>query len=66
MLTAHHPMLAISVLGLPGLAVPTGLADGVPIGVQLVAGRFQEELCLAAGEIIEARQTLPTPIDPRG
>jgi amidase len=65
MLTAHHPMLAVSTLGLPGLSSPTGLADGVPVGVQLVAGRFQEELCLMAGEVIEARHTVVTPIDPR-
>jgi amidase len=65
MLTAHHPMLAVSTLGLPGLSVPTALADGVPVGVQLVAGRFQEELCLMAGEVIEAQQRVVTPIDPR-
>jgi amidase len=65
MLTAHHPMLAVSTLGLPGLSIPTGLADGVPVGVQLVAGRFQEELCLKAGEVIEAQQQVVTPIDPR-
>jgi amidase len=64
MLTAHHPMLAVSVLGLPGLAVPTGLVNGVPMGVQLVAARFNEEFCLAAGEVIEARLPLVTPIDP--
>jgi amidase len=66
MLTAHHPMLAVSTLGLPGLSIPTGFADGVPIGVQLVAGRFQEELCLMAGAVIEAQHSVVTPIDPRG
>jgi amidase len=65
MLTAHHPLLAVSTLGLPGLSVPTGLADGVPIGVQLVASRFCEELCLTAGAVIEARQPLRTPIEPQ-
>ncbi len=65
MLSAHHPMLAVSTLGLPGLSIPTGFADGIPIGVQLVAGRFKEELCLSAGEVIEARQPVATPIDPR-
>ena len=65
MLTAHHPMLAVSTLGLPGVSVPTGLADGVPVGVQLVAGRFQEELCLEAAEVIEAQHQVVTPIDPR-
>src|SRR5262245_62433616 len=64
MLSAHQPMLAVSTLGLPGLAVPTGLIDGVPIGVQLVAGRFQEELCLAAGVVIESDPAALTPIDP--
>jgi amidase len=64
MLAAHQPMLAISTLGLPSLAVPTGLAGGVPIGVQLVAGRFQEELCLSAGAMIERNFALLTPIDP--
>jgi amidase len=66
MLTSHHPMLAISMLGLPGLAIPTGQADGVPVGVQLVASRFREEICLAAAEVIEARYPAATPIDPRG
>lgn len=65
MLNAHHPMLAVSTLGLPGLSIPTGFADGIPIGVQLVASRFKEELCLSAGEVIEARQPVATPIDPR-
>jgi amidase len=65
MLTAHQPMLAISMLGLPALAIPTGLVDGVPVGVQLVAARFHEHVCLAAGEAIEARHKVMTPIDPR-
>ena len=66
MLDAHRPMLAISLLGLPGLSVPAGLADGVPVGVQIVSARFGEERLLAAGEVIEAHAAMPTPIDPRG
>ncbi|MGX1309845.1 amidase [Amorphus suaedae] len=54
MLAAQAPLLAISVLGLPGLAVPLPRADGVPTGVQIVGGRFREELCLRAGAVIEA------------
>lgn len=65
MLDAHHPMLAVSLLGLPGLAVPLPPVNGVPVGVQLVAARFQEERCLAAGEVIEARTGLTAPIEPR-
>jgi amidase len=64
MLTAHHPMLAISMLGFPGVSVPTGLVDGIPIGVQLVASRFCENICLTAAEVIEARYPAVGPIDP--
>lgn len=64
-LTAQSPLLATAILGLPGLSVPTGLQDGVPTGVQIVAGRFGESLCLAAGEAIEARVGLALPVDPR-
>jgi amidase len=66
LLNSQQPMLGASILGLPGLAAPTSVADGVPVGVQLISGRFQEELLLAAGEVIEARQPPATPIDPRG
>ena len=62
---AHEPMTAVSLLGIPGLAVPTGTSDGVPVGVQLVANRFQEELCLSAGEVIEASFPMGTPVDPK-
>jgi amidase len=51
---AWIPMLAISTLGLPGLSVPAGFVEGVPVGVQIVADRFQEERCFAAAEVIEA------------
>ena len=55
LLDAQTPLIATAILGLPGLSVPTGMAGGLPMGVQLVAGRFQEGLCLAAGEAIEQR-----------
>ena len=48
-------MIALPVTGLPALAVSTGKVGPVPIGVQLVAGRFREDVCLAAGADIEAR-----------
>jgi amidase len=48
-------LMAVPVMGVPGLAVPTGVFDGLPIGVQILAARFREDLCLAAGEVIEAR-----------
>jgi len=55
--TAQIPQIGIPFLGLPGLSVFTGLVgqDGkTPTGVQLVAPRFRDDLCLAAGSVIEA------------
>ncbi|MGH6816907.1 MAG: amidase family protein [Hyphomicrobiaceae bacterium] len=62
---AQLTQLGLPLLGLPGLTVSTGLTQGVPIGVMLVAGRFREELLLQAGETIERGGTPPVPIDPR-
>lgn len=53
MLLAQAPMLANAALGLPGLSVPTGVVNGLPVGVQLCAGKFREDRLLAAGEVIE-------------
>lgn len=58
-------LMAIPVLGLPGMAVPTGVSGGLPVGVQIIGPRFREDLCLAAAEAIEARVPRITPIDPR-
>ena len=52
-LLAQAPMLGTATLGLPGLSVPTGVVDGLPVGVQLVTTRFREDRLLAAGEVIE-------------
>jgi amidase len=47
---------AISVLGLPVAVVPAGLtAAGHPVGVQLIASRYREELALDAAQAIEDR-----------
>ena len=44
---------AINVLGLPGAVVPVALHEGHPIGVQLIAGRYREDLALDAAAAIE-------------
>ncbi|MDQ0141449.1 amidase family protein [Cupriavidus necator] len=53
LLDAQSPLLATAMLGMPGLSVPTGMAGGVPVGVQLMAWRFREDLLLRAGQAIE-------------
>jgi amidase len=61
---AQLPQIAIPFLGLPGLTVSTGLVGRVPVGVQVVSGRFREDMCMLAGEAIEAGGTPSAPIDP--
>jgi amidase len=61
---AQGPQFMLPLLGLPGLSAPLGSVDGVPIGVQLTAGRFREDLLLEAAEVLEARHPSATPIDP--
>lgn len=61
---AQLPQIAIPFMGLPGLTVSTGLVGRIPVGVQLVSGRYREDLCLAAGEAIEAGGTPSAAIDP--
>jgi amidase len=64
-LRAQRLLVAVNLLGLPAVSVPCGLTDGIPLGVQVIGGRYREDLCLDAAEVIEARHGLPTPIDPR-
>jgi len=61
---AQLPQIAIPFMGLPGLTVSTGLVGRIPVGVQLVAARYREDLCLAAGEAVEAGGTPSAAIDP--
>jgi amidase len=61
---AQLTQIAIPFMGLPALTVSTGLVGRSPVGVQVVSGRFREDLCLLAGEAIEAGGTPSAPIDP--
>jgi amidase len=61
---AQLPQIAIPFMGLPGLTVSTGLVGRVPVGVQVVSTRYREDLCLLAGEAIEAGGTPSSPVDP--
>jgi amidase len=64
-LRAQEPLYVLNFLGLPGAVVPTAtVAENIPLGVQLVADRFREDLCLDAAEAIEPRAGVPVVVDP--
>ncbi len=54
-----------NLLGLPSVAVPVQVVDGLPQGIQLIGSRFREDLCFDAAEVVERRQGVFTPIEPR-
>ena len=53
-----------NVLGLPAAAVPTGLHEDLPTGVQVYANRWRDDLVLEGAEVIESALGQITPIDP--
>lgn len=53
-----------NLLGIPAVAVPTGVADGLPTGVQVYGERWREDLCLEVAGVIEAGVDPITPMDP--
>ncbi len=56
--------LIAPVLGIPALQVPVGRHGNLRTGVQIKASRFREDLCLDAGEVIEAAEGIVGPVDP--
>lgn len=63
-LEAQTIQCGLPFLGLPGLALTTGLVGRAPVGVQLVAGRWREDILLDAATVIEAAGTPASPVDP--
>ncbi len=63
-MAAQLTQVGVPLMGLPGLTVTTGLVGTVPVGVQLLAGRYREDLLLDAGAAIEAAGVPAAPIDP--
>jgi len=39
--------------GLPGLSIPCGLSEGLPVGFQLIGPQFSENLMFRAGHALE-------------
>jgi amidase len=59
-------VMPANLMGLPAACVATGVANGLPTGVQVMGTLFREDLCLDAAEAIENIVGVLTPIDPRG
>lgn len=53
-LTAQQPLFLVNILGLPAAAIPTGLADGIPVGVQLIGAMHSDYRVLDIAEKAEA------------
>ena len=39
--------------GLPGLSIPCGLSEGLPVGLQLIGPQFSENALFRAGHALE-------------
>ncbi|MGH8897919.1 MAG: amidase [Egibacteraceae bacterium] len=61
---AHRLTLLVNLLGLPAVAVPVGVWDHLPQGVQIIGPRYREDLCLDAAQALEDKLGVITPIDP--
>jgi len=43
----------VNLAGLPGISLPCGLSQGLPVGLQLVGPAFSENRILAAAHAVE-------------
>jgi aspartyl-tRNA(Asn)/glutamyl-tRNA(Gln) amidotransferase subunit A len=50
--------------GLPGLSIPCGLSDGLPVGLQLIGPQFSENVLFRAGHALEGALAFD-PVPPR-
>jgi amidase len=57
--------MAVNTLGLPAVALPVGIQDGLPQAVQIIGPRYREDRCLDAAAAIEDQIGIITPIDPK-
>lgn len=62
---AQLTQVGLPLMGLPGLTVSTAMTEGnIPVGVQLIGGRYREDTLFSAGAAIEAGGVPSLPVDP--
>jgi amidase len=59
-----RPVTHANLLGTPSAITPVGLADGLPVGIQVMGDRFTDLRCLTVAAEIESLVGTLTPIDP--
>ncbi|MBM4420835.1 MAG: Asp-tRNA(Asn)/Glu-tRNA(Gln) amidotransferase subunit GatA [Chloroflexi bacterium] len=45
--------LPVNIAGLPGISIPCGFSDGLPVGLQVIAGSFKEAMLLRVAAAYE-------------
>ncbi len=63
-LEAQMTQIALPFIGMPGMTVTTGSSQNSPVGVQLIAARFREDVLFDAARIIEAGNPPITVVNP--
>jgi amidase len=58
-------VVAVNLMGIPAVALPVGVASGLPMGVQVIGDRYREDLTLDGAAAIEKAVGKITPIDPK-
>ena len=46
--------IPVNLAGLPGISIPAGFADGLPVGLQLIGNHFDEATIYQAAAVFEA------------
>lgn len=65
-LEAQMIQIALPFIGMPGMTVTTGSSQNSPVGVQLIAARFREDILFDAARIIEGGNPPITVVSPTG